>query len=171
MEILIDEDRDQIGAEKPFLRVSLYTLSVTTKQQTFDLEINAQLSDFIIFHEQFTDKENHQLRLISAEFEEENSEEQKILISLYFHHRPKESAAFLSDGFDVENEIRLTINKLLIILKLEALLSIFTFQDSLMKSLIKETTTVEQKKIEDDKSKAAATAPRMGEQQFKSQFV
>lgn len=100
------------------------------------MDFQASLADLIVYHEQFVGKDNQQLRLLSAQLDQTTPDEDQKLVSVRFLHTSPENPLFTSATYNsIENDADLTLNKLVVTLKLEALLSIMRFQDSLMKKL------------------------------------
>lgn len=157
-ELIIDEANDENDQEEAFLRILLYTLSAHVTWKTFDKEFQVSLSDLIVFHEQFIGQDNEKLRLISAEFDEGNAEEQKILVTADVKQRSRSNPAFQTAYGGIETEGKFDFKKLVVILKLEALLSILRFQDSLMKSLgNNDQPSIENKADEEISTKSNST--------------
>ena len=105
------------------------------------MKFDASLTNLIVYHEQFIGKDNRQLRLLSAQLNENNLNKQQIekLVSLQFVHTSTENPLFLSSTYNgIENRAHVHFTKLVVILQLEALLSILRFQDELMKKLPKD---------------------------------
>jgi len=104
--------------------------------KTFDIEFQASLDDLIIFHEQFITKDNHHLRFLAAQYEE-NENINKInsnkLVTIHILHTSSNNPLFTSSKYDrLENKIRTHLSKLVLTLQLEALLSIMRFQDNII---------------------------------------
>lgn len=100
------------------------------------MHFNASLSDLIVYHEQFTGKDETTLRLLSAEYIEQEGEESRDLVSMNILHTSRENPLFQSSPYDgIENKLGVNLSKLVVNLQLEALLSIFKFQDTVMKQL------------------------------------
>ena len=124
------------------------------------MEFDASLADLIVYHEQFVGKDNQQLRLLSAQLDKDNQNQNQKLVGLNFLHTSQENPLFSSSIYNgIENQARVHFSKLVVTLKLEALLSIFKFQDSLMKNLSKNTPAEpaitkqeEIKNVEDNKT-------------------
>ncbi len=104
--------------------MTLQSIITKTKVKTFDIEFDASLADLIVYHEQFIDKDNQHLRLLSAQLNRENSTDQK-LVNVKFLHT---SSIY---------QVHIHLTKFIMNLQLEALLSIFKFVDSLVKKLPK----------------------------------
>ena len=64
--------------------------------KTFDMKFNASLSDMIVFHEQFIGKDEQGLRLLSAQYIEQEGEEIRKLVSMNFLHISRENPLFSS---------------------------------------------------------------------------
>ena len=113
------------------------------------MEFEASLTDFIVYHEQFVGKDGQKLRLLSAEVIEAEGEENQKLVDLSFRHTSAENPLFALAPYNgVESEAKIQVNKLVIMLQLEALLSIFKFQDTVMKKLPQEPVVEQPKKEE-----------------------
>ena len=116
------------------------------------MQFNASLSDLIVYHEQFVGKDNEQLRLLSAQYIEQEGEETRNLVSMNVLHTSRENPLFLQSPYDgIENKVNVNFSKLVVNLQLEALLSIFKFQDTVNKQLAKDSqeTPVKQKQEEE----------------------
>jgi hypothetical protein len=112
--------------------------------RTFDMEFHASLADFIVYHEQFIGRDGQHLRLLSAQFDDNQADDERTLISLDFVHRARDNPSFSSSTSNsIENEIDIGFSKMVVILKLEALLSIMRFQETVTKKLAKATPTNE----------------------------
>ncbi|CAF0945953.1 unnamed protein product [Adineta ricciae] len=152
IDIHIDKATSDTNIDEPFLRVTLQSITANTKIKTFDMEFNASLEDLIVYHQQFIGKDNQKLRLLSAQLDKKNAGGDQKLVSLYFLHTSAENPLFSSPTYDgIENRARVHFSKLVVMLQLEALLSIFKFQDSLMKKLpvdVKDDAT--KPKVEDE---------------------
>lgn len=106
------------------------------------MDFEASLADFIVYHEQFIGGDNQQLRLLSAQLDETKPNEDQKLVSVQLLHTSPENPLFDSPLYNnVENNAQVKFSKLVVNLKLEALLSILRFQDSLMKKLPQSTPT------------------------------
>ncbi|CAF1260195.1 unnamed protein product [Adineta steineri] len=131
-----DKDNDE-----PFLCLTLESINANTKIKTFDMELNASLANFIVYHQQFIGKDNQPLRLLSAQLDKQNTTEKQKLVSLKFLHTSQKNPLFSSSTYnEIENKADVHFSKLVVTLQLEVLLSIFKFQDSLMKKLPKDIT-------------------------------
>ncbi|CAF4278773.1 unnamed protein product, partial [Adineta steineri] len=131
-----DKDKDE-----PFLCLTLESINANTKIKTFDMELNASLANFIVYHQQFIGKDNQPLRLLSAQLDKQNTTEKQKLVSLKFLHTSQKNPLFSSSTYnEIENKADVHFSKLVVTLQLEVLLSIFKFQDSLMKKLPKDIT-------------------------------
>lgn len=125
-----------------------------TVVKTFDMAIDASLSDFIVYHQQFVGTDNQPLRLLSAQYIEQEGEETKHLVSMNVRHTSRENPLFsLSPYNGIENKVDVKFSKLVVMLQLEALLSIFKFQDSLMKQLPKDSPEDQAKKKQEEEEK------------------
>ena len=152
VDLHIDQATSDENDDKPFLCLTLDSIVAQTRLKTFDMDFNASLADFIVYHKQFIGKDNQQLRLLSAQLDAERSEEHRKLVSVHLLHTSKENPLFLSPTYNgVENEAQVKFSKLVVNLKLEALLSILRFQDSLMKKLPQASPPIEEKKEEQEK--------------------
>ncbi|CAF3586652.1 unnamed protein product [Adineta steineri] len=158
IDLLIDKAASEINDkdnDEPFLRLTLESITANTKIKTFDMEFNASLADFIVYHQQFVGKDNQPLRLLSAQLDKQNTTEKQKLVSVNFLHTSQENPLFLSSPYNgVENEANVRFSKLVVTLQLEALLSIFKFQDSLMKKLPKDITDNQTKEPPKEEVKA-----------------
>ncbi|CAF4190264.1 unnamed protein product [Rotaria sp. Silwood2] len=151
IDIHIDESSNDKDEDQPFLRLTLESIVAKTTMKTFDMDFDASLANLIVYHEQFVGKDNKNLRLLSSELEQMNSSESQKLVHFKYRHTSSENPLFLSYDYDgIEDKVQVHFSKLVVTLQLEALLSIFRFQDSLMKKLPQ--TTIEdqtkQKNIE-----------------------
>lgn len=119
------------------------------------MEFDASLTDFIVYHEQFIGKDNRQLRLLSAQLDKHSNDQQdQKLVSVHFVHTSAENPLFKSNIYDgIENRAYVHFSKLVVILQLEALLSILRFQDALLKKLPKDLPMEEMKKKDDETKK------------------
>jgi hypothetical protein len=149
-EALNNSNGDDEG--EPFLYLTLQSIIAKTKIKTFDMEFDASLADLIVYHEQFIGKDNQQLRLLSAELNETNNQidqQNQKLVSVNFLHTSPENPLFASSIYNgIENKAHVHFTKLVVILQLEALLSILRFQDALLKKLPKDILEDETKKKE-----------------------
>jgi hypothetical protein len=120
------------------------------------MEFDASLADLIVYHEQFVGKDNQQLRLLSAELNRDNlnEEQDQKLVSVTFLHTSPKNPLFSSSIYNgIENKAHVHLTKLVVTLQLEALLSILRFQDALSRKLPKDI-------LEDDtKKKQQLTIP------------
>ena len=99
-----------------------------TKVKTFDIEFDVSLADLIVYHEQFIDKDNQHLRLLSSQLSHDNSNEK--LVNVKYLHTSSISNV-------IEDQVYIHLTKFIMNLQLETLLSIFKFIDSLLKKLPK----------------------------------
>ena len=130
----------------PFLHLTLESIIAKTKIKTYDMEFDASLANLIVYHEQFIGKDNQQLRLLSAELNSPDKQDQK-LVSLNFLHTSPSNPLFFSSTYNgIENKAHLHLTKLVVTLQLEALLSILRFEDVLSRKLPKDI-------LEDDSKK------------------
>lgn len=123
------------------------------------MQFDASLSDLIVFHEQFTGKDETALRLLSAEYIEQEGEEIRNLVIANILHTSRENPLFRSSPYDgIENKVNVNFSKLVVNLQLEALLSIFKFQDTVMKQLATDSpdTPVKKKQEEEQQSQKNA---------------
>ncbi|CAF1256037.1 unnamed protein product [Rotaria sordida] len=134
IDLLLEEEKED--RDYPFLRISFISIYVQTFIKTFDIEFQASLDDFIIYHEQFITKDNQHLRFLAAQHEENQNIDKinsKKLVSLHILHTSSNNPLFTSSKYDgLENKIRIHFSKLIVTLQLEALLSIMKFQDNFM---------------------------------------
>lgn len=145
IDIHIDQSSNDKDEDQPFLRLALESIVAKTTMKTFDMDFDASLTNLIIYHEQFVGKDNENLRLLSAELEQMNDANSKKLVHFTYRHTSSENPLFLSPDYDgVEDRVDVHFSKLLITLQMEALLSIFRFQDSLMRKLPQTTKKPEQ---------------------------
>jgi len=148
----IDEASNDGGEDKPFLCITLKSIVVGTTLKTFDMDFQASLADFIVYHQQFIGKDNQQLRLLSAQLDSTKSDEDQKLISLHLLHTSPENPSFTSSTYNsIENNVDVKLNKLVVTLKLEALLSIMRFQDTLMKKLPQSSTSTAVVPVKEEK--------------------
>lgn len=140
---------DENDEGDPFLSLTLQSIVAKTKIKTFDMEFDASLANLIVYHEQFVGKDNQQLRLLSAELHQ--NEEERKLVSVSFLHTSPENPLFYSSTYNgIENKAHVHMTKLVVILQLEALLSILRFQDALMKKLPKDSIEEEKEKKQEN---------------------
>lgn len=138
------------------------------------MEFDASLTDFIVYHEQFIGNDNQQLRLLSAQYIEQEGEENKKLVSVNFLHTSKENPLFLTSSLynGTESQADVVFSKLVVTLQLEALLSIFKFQDTLLKKLPQDTPEVQaKKKQEEDKKKQEEEEKKKQEEEENKKVV
>jgi hypothetical protein len=156
------------NTDQPFLRLTLETIVAKTNIKTFDMEVQASLTDFIVYHQQFIGKDNQPLRLLSAEVIEAEGEENQKLVDMNFHHTSLENPLFLSSPYNgIENKAKINLSKLVVTLQLEALLSIFKFQDSLMKKLPKDSPEDQAKKKQEEEEKKKQEEQKTAEENKK----
>jgi hypothetical protein len=136
IDLLLEEEKD--NTEHPFLRIVLLSMYAQTFIKTFEIEFQASLDDMIIYHEQFIANDNQVLRLLAAQHEEK-----KKLVNISILHILEDNL-LKSDG--LENKVRIHLNRFLVTLQLEALLSIMRFQDNIMQKW----PTDQKKKISED---------------------
>ncbi|CAF1560651.1 unnamed protein product, partial [Didymodactylos carnosus] len=144
----VDGDQHQEDNEdRPFLRLSLVAMVVTTSVKTYDINFNASLADLIVLHQQFVTHSGEPLRLISAK--RQNEDDDTKLISIDFLKTSLDNPMFENEPYNsIESIGTLHFSKLEVNLQLQALLSILRFQDSLMKKLPTESEAEKQKKKE-----------------------
>ncbi|CAF4608864.1 unnamed protein product [Rotaria sp. Silwood1] len=134
IDLLLEEEKED--KDYPFLRISFVSICAQTSIKTFDIEFQASLDDFTIYHEQFITKDNHQLRFLAAQHEENqiiDKTNSKKLVSIHILHTSSDNPLFTSSKYDeLENKVRIHLSKLIVTLQLEALLSIMKFQDNIM---------------------------------------
>lgn len=151
VDLHIDQATSDGKEDKPFLCLTLDSIVVATRLKTFDMEFQASLADFIVYHEQFIGGDNERLRLLAAQLDEGKNEEDRKLVSVHLLHTSKDNPLFLDPTYNgIENVAKVTFSKLVVMLKLEALLSILRFQDSMMKKLPQGTPAIEAKKDEEE---------------------
>lgn len=110
------------------------------------MEFDASLANLIVYHEQFIGKDNEQLRLLSAQLNSTEEQDQK-LVSLNFLHTSPSNPLFFSPIYNgIENKAYIHMTKLVVTLQLEALLSILRFEDVISRKLPKDI-------LEDDSKK------------------
>jgi hypothetical protein len=120
-----------------FVRISFVSISARTSIKTFDIEFDASLTDLIILHEQFLTKNNQPLRLLSTKHDEK-------LLSVKSLFTSPENPLFNSDPYKrIENQVRVHISPFVMMLQVEALLSILRFQKDLMEKLPKQPSQTE----------------------------
>lgn len=103
------------------------------------MEFDASLANLTVYHEQFIGKDNQQLRLLSAQLNKTNENNDEKLVSVNFLHTSPDNPLFKSSIYNgIENKAHVHLSKLVVTLQLEALLSILRFQDALMKKLPKD---------------------------------
>jgi hypothetical protein len=118
---------------------------VQTLIKTYDIEFQASLDDLIIFHEQFITEDNSHLRILAAKHDE-NEIILKKLVTIHILHTSSENPLFTSSKYrGLENKIRIHLNKFIVTLQLEAVLSIMRFQDNLMQKWPTESMAEEKK--------------------------
>lgn len=130
----------------PFLHLTLQSIIAKTKIKTYDMEFDASLANLIVYHEQFVDKDNQHLHLLSAQLNSTEEQDQK-LVSLNFLHTSPSNPLFYSSIYNgIENKAYIHMTKLVVTLQLEALLSILRFQDVISRKLPKDILEDESKK-------------------------
>ncbi|CAF4470419.1 unnamed protein product [Rotaria socialis] len=113
----IDEGANENNEDKPFFRLTLESIVAKTKIKTFDMEFDASLANSVVYHEQFIGKDNQQLRLLSAQLEQINNDENQKLVSLNFLHTSSENPLFLSPTYNgIENRAHVHFSKLAVTL-------------------------------------------------------
>ncbi|CAF0895845.1 unnamed protein product [Rotaria sp. Silwood1] len=155
IDIHIDESMKEKNEDAPFLRLTLESIVAQTKIKTFDMEFDASLANLLVYHQQFIGKDNQQLRLLSAQLEQNtNNDENQKLVSVNFLHTSPENPLFLTSDYNgIENKAHVHFSKLVVTLQLEALLSILRFQDTLMKQLPQDTPENQAKKKQEEEMK------------------
>ncbi|CAF3245385.1 unnamed protein product [Rotaria sp. Silwood2] len=130
--LLIEESlSDSSNDYQPFVRISLLSIAARATMKTFNIDFNASLADFIIVHEQFITTNNDRLCLIAME-RLHNRENDK-LISINGLLTSPANPKFTSAPYNsLENQIHVHIGKSVLMLQLEALLSIIRFKNDLM---------------------------------------
>lgn len=98
---------------RPFLHISFISICFQSYLRTFDMEFQASLNNLIISRDK-------KFRILSSFENEINSK----LVSIQFLHTSKSN--------EIENHVRLHLNKFLFELKLEIFLSIMKFQENFM---------------------------------------
>ncbi len=118
------------------------------------MKFDASLTDFIVYHQQFIGHDNQHLRLLSAQYIEQEGEENRKLVSVSFLHTSRDNPLFSSSTYNgIENTANVHFSKLVVTLQLEALLSIFKFQDALMKELPQDSPEIQAKKKQEEEEK------------------
>jgi hypothetical protein len=108
--------------------------------KTFDIDFDFSLADFIVIHEQFLTNTNDRLRLIATECHP--------LINIHGLLTSPMNSSFASAPYNgVENQIRVHISKPILMLQLEALLSIVRFKNDLIEKISKEQKHLPFKRI------------------------
>ncbi|CAF3260323.1 unnamed protein product [Rotaria socialis] len=111
LDLHIDEGANENNEDKPFFRLTLESIVAKTKIKTFDMEFDASLANSVVYHEQFIGKDNQQLRLLSAQLEQINNDENQKLVSLNFLHTSSENPLFLSPTYNgIENRAHVHFN-------------------------------------------------------------
>ena len=101
--------------------------------KTFDIEFQVSLENLIIFHEQLMIDDNQHLRFLTAEYDETDKSNPSKLVRVYILHTSPDNPLFTSPKYDkLENKIQIHLNKLIVTLQLEAMLSLMRFQDNIM---------------------------------------
>ncbi|CAF4662309.1 unnamed protein product, partial [Rotaria socialis] len=117
LDLHIDEGANENNEDKPFFRLTLESIVAKTKIKTFDMEFDASLANSVVYHEQFIGKDNQQLRLLSAQLEQINNDENQKLVSLNFLHTSSENPLFLSPTYNgIENRAHVHFSKLAVTL-------------------------------------------------------
>ncbi|CAF2933999.1 unnamed protein product [Rotaria sp. Silwood2] len=146
---------DENDDDEPFLHLTLESIIATTKIKTFDMEFDASLADLILYHEQFIGKDNHRLCLLSTQLNKNSSnqinQQSQKLVSIRFLHTSPENPLLSSHYNGIENKAHVHFTKLVVILQLEALLSILRFQDTLSKKISKDILGDDAKKKNEEK--------------------
>ncbi|CAF0869350.1 unnamed protein product [Rotaria sordida] len=152
----LDSSNENDDNGRPFLHLTLESIIARTKIKTFDMVFDASLADLILYHEHFIGKDNQRLCLLSAQIHKNDSSEinQQIqqLVSINFLHTTRENPLFSSSYYNgIENKAYVHFSKLVVILQLEALLSILRFQDALSKKISKVILDNDVKKKDEEK--------------------
>ncbi|CAF0751812.1 unnamed protein product [Rotaria sordida] len=152
----LDSSNENDDNGRPFLHLTLDSIIARTKIKTFDMVFDASLADLILYHEHFIGKDNQRLCLLSAQIHKNDSSEinQQIqqLVSINFLHTTRENPLFSSSYYNgIENKAYVHFSKLVVILQLEALLSILRFQDALSKKISKVILDNDVKKKDEEK--------------------
>ncbi|CAF3667368.1 unnamed protein product [Rotaria sp. Silwood1] len=164
IDIHIDESSNDKDEDQPFLRLTLESIVAKTTIKTFDMDFDASLANLIVYHEQFIGKDNQNLRLLSAELEQMNGPDSQKLVCFKYHHTSSENPLFLSPDYDgIEDRVQVHFSKLVVTLQLEALLSIFRFQDSLMKKLPQATAEDQAKQKREQEQKNIEVNDKTGQ--------
>ncbi|CAF3616816.1 unnamed protein product [Rotaria sp. Silwood1] len=164
IDIHIDESSNDKDEDQPFLRLTLESIVAKTTIKTFDMDFDASLANLIVYHEQFIGKDNQNLRLLSAELEQMNGPDSQKLVCFKYHHTSSENPFFLSPYYDgIEDRVQVHFSKLVVTLQLEALLSIFRFQDSLMKKLPQATAEDQAKQKREQEQKNIEVNDKTGQ--------
>jgi hypothetical protein len=136
---------------QPFVRISFVSISARTSIKTFDIEFDASLTDLIILHEQFLTKNNQPLRLFSTKHDEN-------LFSVKSLFTSPENPLFNSAPCNrIENKFRVHISPFVMMLQVEALLSILRFQKNLMEKLPKQPSQTESNSSNEAQEKPSAS--------------
>ncbi|CAF1279009.1 unnamed protein product [Rotaria magnacalcarata] len=166
IDLHIDEALNCCGENdegEPFLHLILESIVAKTKIKTYDMEFDASLTNLILCHDQFIGKDNQRLCLLSAQINKNNNnrtdQEIPTLVSVHFLHTSSKNPLFLSTIYNgIENKAHIHVSKLVVILQLEALLSIFRFYESLTrklpKSILPHEFKHEEKEEEENKDKS-----------------
>ncbi|CAF4638200.1 unnamed protein product, partial [Rotaria sp. Silwood2] len=136
--LLIEESLSDLSNDsQPFVRITLLSMIARATMKTFDIDFNASLADFIIVHEQFITNNNDRLCLIAME--RLRYRENDTVISINGLLTSPVNPNFASAPYNaIENQIRVHIGKPVLMLQLEALLSIIRFKNDIMKKISKE---------------------------------
>ncbi|CAF4218237.1 unnamed protein product, partial [Adineta steineri] len=100
-----------------FLRILLLSIQISAKKKLYDIEMNANLQDLLIIHEQFQRKDNEKLYLFSCD---KNKKLLNINCLLTSATNPLFSS---SPYYSIENNIQFELNSILLNIQLEALIS------------------------------------------------
>lgn len=131
------------GQENPFLRLSFVSICAQVFLKTFNTEFRASLDDLIVFHEQFVTKNDDRLRLLAAQ---PNLQSKKLVMIHVLNTSSTHGKA--------ENNVHIHLSKFVMVLQLEALLSILRFQDNITQKWPKAQMTIEEKKMTDEKQES-----------------
>ncbi|CAF2841774.1 unnamed protein product [Rotaria sp. Silwood2] len=145
--LLIEESlSDSSNDSQPFVRITLLSMIARATMKTFDIDFNASLADFSIVHEQFVTNNNDRLCLIAME--RLRDRENGTLISISGLLTSPVNPNFASAPYyAIENQIRVHIGKPVLMLQLEALLSIIRFKNDIMEKISNEQHLLSDKKV------------------------
>ncbi|CAF1065734.1 unnamed protein product [Adineta steineri] len=112
-----------------FLRILLLSIHISAKKKLYDIEMNANLQDLLIIHEQFQRKDNEKLYLFSCD---KNKKLLNINCLLTSATNPLFSS---SPYYSIENNIQFELNSILLNIQLEALISIIQYTNNITNKL------------------------------------